>query len=56
MQLISIFNKGNCFLSCVINMYSKYAWVAPLKNKKSVTIVTSFKKTLDDSKRKPNKI
>ena len=56
MQLISIFNKGNRFLSCVINMYSKYARVAPLKSKKSVTIVTSFKKTLDDSKRKPNKI
>ena len=28
-QLISKFSKGICFLLCVI--YSKYAWVAPLK-------------------------
>ena len=34
MQLISKFNKGFRFLLCVIDIYSKHAWVAPLKDKK----------------------
>ena len=34
MQLISKFNKGFRFLLCVIDIYSKYAWVIPLKDKK----------------------
>ena len=41
---------------CVIDIFCKYAWVVPLKDKKSVTIVNAFQKMLDDSKRKPNKI
>ena len=31
MQLISKFNKGFRFLLCVIDIFSKYAWVVPLK-------------------------
>ena len=31
MQLIIKFNKGFSFLLCVIDIYSKYAWVIPLK-------------------------
>ena len=31
MQLISTFNKGIRFLLCVIDIFSKYAWVFPLK-------------------------
>ena len=38
MQLISTFNKGFIFLLCVIDIYSKYAWVTPLKDKKGITI------------------
>ena len=38
MQLISTFNKGFIFLLCVIDIYSKYAWVIPLKDKKGITI------------------
>ena len=34
MQLISKFYKGFRFLLCVIDIYSKYSWVVPLKNKK----------------------
>ena len=34
MQLISKFNKGFIFLLCVIDIFSKYAWVVPLKDKK----------------------
>ena len=40
MQLISKFNKGFAFLLCDIDIYSKYAWVIPLKNKK-VTKITN---------------
>ena len=55
-QLISKFNKGIRFLLCIIDIFSKYAWVFPLKDKKGVTIVNAFQKIIDDSKRKPNKI
>ena len=56
MQLISKFNKGFRFLLFVIDIYSKCAWVIPLKDKKGITITNAFQKNLDKSKRKPNKI
>ena len=37
----------------VIDIFSKYAWVAPLKN---ITITNAFQKILKGSNRKPNKI
>ena len=55
MQLISKFNKGFRFLLCVIDIYSKYAWVVPLKDKKGVSIVNAFQSILKKSNRKPNK-
>ena len=39
MQLISKFNKGFRFLLCIIDIFSKYAWFVPLKDKKGVSIV-----------------
>ena len=36
--------------------FSKYAWVVPLKDKKSVAIVNAFHKILKESNRKLNKI
>ena len=57
MQLISEVNKkGFRFLLCVIDINSKYAWVISLKDIKGITILTFFKKILDESNRKPNKI
>ena len=56
MQLISKFNKGIRFLLCVIDIFSKYAWVVPLKDKKGVSIVAAFQSILKQSDRKPNKI
>ena len=41
---------------CVIDSFSKYAWVAPLKNKKGGSIANAFQKILDKSGRKTNKI
>ena len=61
MQLISKVNKGFRLLLCVIDIYSKYAWVVPLKDKKGGSIVNVFQRILDDStelhsKGKPSKI
>ena len=56
MQLISKFNKGTTFLLRVIDIFSKYAWVVPLKDKEGTAIVKAFQKVLYNSTRKPNKI
>ena len=56
MQLISKQNKEIRYLLCLIDLFSRYAWVTPLKNKIGESIVEGFKKILDDSNRKPNKI
>ena len=49
MQLICKFNKRFKFLLCVIDIYSKYAWVVPLKDKKGVSIVNAFQSILKKS-------
>ena len=56
MQLVSTFNKEIHFLLCVINIYSKYAWIIPLKVKKGITINNTLRKILKESNSKPNKI
>ena len=42
MQLLSKFIKRFRFLLCIIDIYSKYAWVIPLKDKKGVSFVNTF--------------
>ena len=56
MQLLSKYNKRIRFLLCVIDIFSKYAWVVPLKDKKGITVVKAFQSILKQSNRKPNKI
>ena len=56
MQITSKFNKGFRFLLCVIDIFIKYAWVIPSKDKKGLTIINAFQKILKESNRKPNKI
>ena len=52
-----IFNLIISFnLLCAIDLYSKYAFVIPLKNKKGISIVNAFNKIIKQSNRKPNKI
>ena len=41
---------------CVIDIYSKYAWVVPLKFKKGVSVVNAFQIILKKSNRKRSKI
>ena len=55
-QLIRKYNKGIRYLLCAIDLFSKYAFVVPLKDKKGITIANAFQRILDSSKRKPNKI
>ena len=56
MQSLSKYNKGIKYLLCEIDLFSKYAWVVPIKNKKGISIVDAFQKILKESNRKPNKI
>ena len=55
-QLISKFNKEFRFLLCVIDIYSKYTWDIPWKDKRGILITNSFQKILDESNHKPNKM
>ena len=43
MQLMSKFNKGFRFLLCAVDIFSKYAWVVPLKDKKMIQIENQIK-------------
>ena len=56
MQLISKLNKGFRYLLRVIDIFSKYPSVVPLKDKKGESIVNAFQKIKNDPARKPNKI
>ena len=56
MQLLSRYSKGIKYLLCAIDLFSKYAWVIPLKNNKGISIVNAFEKSLKEYNRKPNKI
>ena len=56
MQLISKLIKGFRFSLCVIDIYGKYAWVIPLKDKKRYYNYQYFSKILKQSNSKPNKI
>ena len=49
MQLLSKYNKGIRFLLCVIDIFSKYAWVVPLKDKKGISIAKAFQSILKQS-------
>ena len=59
MQSLSKYNKEIKYLLCAIDLFSKYAWVIPIKDKKGTCIVNAFKKIISTelhSKHKPNKI
>ena len=55
MQSLSKYNKGIKYLLCAIDLFSKYAWVVPIKDKKGTSIVNAFQKIISKG-RKPNKI
>ena len=55
MQSLSKYNKGIKSLLCVIDLFSKYTWVVPMKDKKGTSIVDAFKKIISEGP-KLNKI
>ena len=55
MQSLSKYNGGIKYLLCAIDIFSKYAWVVPLKDKRGISIVNAFQKIISEG-RKPNKI
>ena len=55
MQSLSKYNKGIKYILYAIDLFSKYAWVVRLKDKKGISIVNAFQKIIS-KERKPNKI
>ena len=49
MQSLSKKNKGNKYLLCAIDLFSKYAFVVPLKDKKGISITNAFDKIIKQS-------
>jgi len=49
-------NKGFRYMLNVIDVFSKYAWSIPLKDKKGVTVVQAFKQIVKQSGRLPKHI
>ena len=52
MESLSKYNKGIKYLLCPIDLFSKYAWVVPLKDKRGMSIVNSFQRIIPKGKKK----
>ena len=46
MQSLSKYNKAIKYLLCLIDLFSKYVWVIPLKDKRGTSIVNAFQKII----------
>ena len=55
MQSLSSENKGIRYLLCVIDLFSKYTWVAPLKHRRGITVANEIQKIISKG-HKQNKI
>ena len=56
MQSLCKKNKDIKYLLCAIDLYSKHAFVVPLKDKKGISVTNEFNKIIKQCGRKPNKI
>ena len=56
MQKYSKWNKGFKYLLMVIDVFSKYGWIIPLKDKKTESVSLAFDHIFKKSKRKPEKL
>ena len=56
MQSLIKKHKGIKYLLCAIDLYSKYAFVVSLKDKKGISVTNGFDKITKQSGAKPNKI
>ena len=55
MQSLRKCNKENKYLLCVIDLFSKYAWVVPVKDKKGTSIVNASKKIISKGSEEESK-
>ena len=56
MGSLSSKNKNVKYLLCVIDIFTKYAWLKPLRDKKGNTVLNAFIEIVNKSNRKPNKL
>ena len=56
MKSLSSKNKSVKYLLFVIDVFTKYAWVKPLKGKKGKTVLNAFIEIVNGSNSKPNKL
>ena len=54
MKAFKDYNDGYTFLLLVIDIFSKYGWIVPLKNKKGETVAEALKNIFEE--RKPEKL
>ena len=52
MQQFSKWKKGNGYLLMLLDLFSKYGWIVPSKDKKRETVTEAFK-TIFEEGRKP---
>ena len=55
MQSLSKYNKEIKYLLCAIDLFSKYAWVIPIKDKKRTSTVNAFKKIISEKSKAESK-
>ena len=55
-QKFSKWNKGVKYLLMIIDVFSKYGWIEPLKGKKTESVSSAFDTIFEKSKRKPEKL
>ena len=55
MGSLSYKNRNGKYLLCVINVFTKYAWVKPMKDKKGNTVLIAFMEIVIESNLKPNR-
>ena len=56
MESLSSRNKNVKYLLCVIDIFTKYAWVKPLKKEIVKTVLNAFIEIINESNREPNKL
>lgn len=49
-------NEGYTFILCVIDVFSRYAWTIPVKNKKATTVRDAFDALFQSTNRRPTRL
>ena len=56
MESFSSKNKNVKYLLCAVDLFTKYVWVKPLKDKRGKTVLNAFMEIANESNRNPNKL